>query len=148
MLIIPLNIDGQTNPYGFASVWQGKVFRPDSFLFSVDEYEDLLITPIIENFPAFMDSCITGLKSIRNYRSAERALKRIINMSSLLTEKQINKIIELSSKNDQITHAALCAKEYLPALLKIGKHDTSNDYYKDFITSLNIYRQSMGLSIY
>lgn len=133
LLVIPLSLDG-TIPTGFLRHIQSVKFQP----------EDINLTDIA---PAFLkgktekgiSTLINLIGSSYNYRDAEKNFSIILPILDELNEDQGKRLLELSCSNDQIYHAGLCAKEYLPKLLKNFGHLISDSQLNFLVSTCNRY---------
>jgi len=119
--IIPLSLDGSI-PKGFISHIQSAKLR-----FSYITLIDLIPGLSRFNQKIAIDANIHLVEWSRSYRAAEMAFKMLIPHVDQLTEEQATRLLQVSRCNDQVHHAALCAKEYLPPLLEKYGHLIEDD---------------------
>lgn len=116
MTVIPLSVDDSI-PQGFISNLQSVRINPETV-----SIRDLL--------PGFLShSVTTGIYLIievigrsGSYRSAEANFSLILPYIHQLTDEQMHNLLERAFENEQIHHAARCAREYMPPLLKSHGH--------------------------
>lgn len=112
MTVVPLSIDG-TNPTGFASSIQAVRVDPNNITL-----RHLLPAFLKNDFNAGIQIAIEILGRSHTFRSAEENFLFILPHLSRMSDAQIKLLLHRSSTNDQIYDATLCAKDYLPPILK------------------------------
>ena len=119
--IIPLSLDGSI-PKGFISHVQSSKLR-----FSSISLIDIIPGLFRFNQKLAIDANITLVEWSRSYRAAEMAFKMLIPHVDQLTEDQAVRLLQVSKDNNQVHHAALCAREYLPPLIEKYGHAIEHD---------------------
>jgi hypothetical protein len=122
--IIPLSLDGSI-PKGFISHIQSAKLRFESI-----SLIDLIPGLFRFNEKLGIDANITLVGLSGSFRLAENAFKMLLPHIDQLTESQAKKLLNVSKDNSQVHHAALCAREYLPPLLKKYGHTIEPDNLK------------------
>jgi TIR domain len=114
--IIPISIDTTISP-GFMGYIQSKRAKPGQ----IDR--DLLLNGIAKHDVGFViDRLIARLSGSGTYRSAENNFRRLSPFLKRATREQNVAILRAALDNNQIAHATLCARSYLPPILrKYGK---------------------------
>lgn len=128
ILFIPLTLD-DTTPYGFMNIRNGK---------KINAYRippDLIIKPILEKFPEIklLTLLINYLENCRNFRDCEAAMNRLEPYFDQLNPEQINEIIDISIRNDQVWNANRCANRYLPKFIKIYRDQIDENKLKKLL---------------
>ena len=111
--IIPLSLDG-TIPQGFIAHLQSVKIDQDSI--SID---DLLPAFMTHSFSKGIAILIDRIAGSRNYRGAEANFQKILPFISKMTGEQVKSLLDKVADNDQVYDAALCARDYIPPLLKL-----------------------------
>ena len=114
--IIPLSVDG-SSPKGFFSNVQATKVDIDSL-----SIKDLLPGFLKHNFDRAIAIILKVIAQSRSFRSAESNFQLILPHLEGLGEKHVQELLEQCAANDQIHHASLCAKNYIPPLLKSHGH--------------------------
>lgn len=120
--IIPLSLDGSI-PMGFISHVQSAKLH----------FQSVSLIDLIPGLYRFkqelaIDANIHLIDWSPSYRAAEMAFKLLLPYIDQLTNAQMTRLLEVVRGNNQVHHAALCAKEYLPPLLeKYGQLIDKND---------------------
>ena len=112
MTVVPLSLDG-TNPTGFVSNYQA--VRVDQNNISI---RDLMPAFLKHDFAAGIDLAIDLIGRSGGYRAAEENFQLILPHISRMTNAQIRLLLKRVADNGQVHHASLCARDYLPPLLK------------------------------
>lgn len=114
--IIALSLDG-TISQGFISHIQSVKVNPDF----------MTIRDLIPGFLKHDSS--TGIRLMieligrsESFRGAEGNFQMILPHIPKMTDEQIKLLLEQSAANKQVAHANLCAREYIPPLLKSHGH--------------------------
>jgi hypothetical protein len=109
--IIPLSVDG--------SIPQGAMNHIQSTHIGLQPTYQKLFPGLAAHDVAFTISAIIQIIARSgNYRTAESNFAMILPYLNRATDQQIVDLLNVSYHNNQICHAALCAREYLPPLLK------------------------------
>lgn len=135
IFIIPLQLDANTNPFGFINHIQGKQFE---FRFIecqgmriIQEHSDLLtylIQPIVGEFPSPMiPAVIKELERAGSYCYAERVMELLVPYFDKFKREDIDTFIDAAINNNQIFVAALCRGEYLPKFIEINKDKINSE---------------------
>lgn len=114
--VIPLSLDGSI-PQGFISGYQSVKIDPDKITI-----RDLIPAFLKHDFSVGIKLLIEVVAKSRGFRSAEENFQQILPYLPNMTDDQIKTLLECSAENSQIHHASLCAREYLPPLLKSHGH--------------------------
>lgn len=109
--INPLWID-KTEPFGFLIRIQGKEFNKLNLIGPIfDEHQDYMIKKSIK-----------ALKKITyGYRETEMVMGLLQPHFGDLSYEDVNKLVDIAIKNDQIYDAGRCRDEYLPDFIDINK---------------------------
>jgi hypothetical protein len=110
--IIPLSLDG-TKPKGFIAHVQS--VRVDADEISVDA---VLPAFVKHDFPLAIKILTEQLARARSFRSAEDRFGEIFPHIPRMSNPQIRTLMESAAANDQVCHAHLCARQYIPSILK------------------------------
>lgn len=116
MTIIPLSLDG--------SIPQGAINHIQSTLLQGGRatYEQIL-PGLASHDVGFAISAATQLiAGSRSFRSAEYHFQLILPYLAGATDRQIVDLLQISQQNGQIAHASICAREYLPPLMRSHGH--------------------------
>ncbi len=116
MTIVPLSLDG-TMPTGLVSSFQA--IRVDPADITI---RDLLPAFLKHDFGVGIDLIIDMIGSSRGYRTAETNFQLILPHIAKMSDPQVQALLERSADNEQVHHASLCARDYLPPLLKSHGH--------------------------
>jgi hypothetical protein len=116
MTIIPLSLDG--------SIPQGAISHIQSSLLQGGQATYQQILPgLASHDVSFAINVVTGLISAsRSFRSAEYHFQLILPYLPQATDAQIVELLNVSQRNGQVHHASLCAREYLPPLMRSHGH--------------------------
>lgn len=119
ILVIPLSLD-ETIPYGFMNRYQGEKINPR---YSRRIPSELFINPILKKFPEIeiLDLLISRLENCRNFRNCEAAMNSLEPYFDQLDKEQIDQVIDISIRNNQIWNATRCFSYYLPKFIKMNK---------------------------
>jgi TIR domain-containing protein len=112
MAILPLSLDG-TTPVGFTSNFQSVKVDPNNVTI-----QDLLPAFFKYDFDHGVAVATDLIADSQNFRSAEENFKLILPHISNMSTPQIKALLERAANNDQVHHASLCARDYIPPLLK------------------------------
>ncbi len=110
--IIPLSLDG-TKPKGFISHVQS--VRVDADEISVDAVMPAFVK---HDFTLAIKILTDQLARAGTFRSAEALFGKIIPLVPRMSDPQIRTLLERAAANNQVHHANLCAREYIPPILK------------------------------
>lgn len=127
ILLIPLSLDKNVNPYGFMSHRQGKLIKyPDIPL-------SYLINPIRYNFPAvrIFSGLIEKLRKVQDFREAEKFMGNLEPYFDKLKQDEINDIVDISIENRQIWDASKCKGEYIPEFIEINQDKIEENKLKE-----------------
>lgn len=119
ILIIPISLD-TTIPYGFMNHFQGEKIKPR---YSRHISPELILGPIIKKFPEIkiLDLLINNLENCHNFRNCEASMNGLEPYFDQLNNEQIDRVIDISIRNNQIWDATRCINYYLPKFIKINK---------------------------
>jgi hypothetical protein len=110
--IIPLSTDGAI-PQGFLAHIQSTKIEP-----TAPTLRDLLPGLAKHDVALVIDKLVAIIGKSVNYRSAEANFELILPYIGRAQRQQVVDLLTVSTANDQVCHASLCAKKYLPPLLK------------------------------
>jgi hypothetical protein len=114
--IIPLSIDGSI-PQGFMSPFQS------TFLENSNPTYQKLVPGLATHDVRFLISAITTLVGqSKTFRGVEYNFQLVLPYLGQATGAQIVELLGVSHRNNQVHHASLCAREYLPPLMKSHGH--------------------------
>lgn len=116
LTIIPLSIDG-TIPQGFMSNIQSAKVDPDQI-----SLHDLIPAFLKRDFSSGIDLVIELIGTSRNYSSAEANFALLMPHISKLSPKQAQVLLQYCIDKDQVHDAGLCARDYIPAAIKMYPH--------------------------
>lgn len=112
MTIVPLSLDG-TKPTGFLGAYQAvQVDRDDISL------RDILPAFFKHDFDVAVELVIDLIGESGGFRAAEENFQLILPHISQMSGPQVKRLLNRAADNGQVHHASLCAREYLPPLLK------------------------------
>jgi hypothetical protein len=114
--IVPLPTDG-TIPAGFIAHIQSTKIDPQA-----PTYQDLILGVAKRDVSFLIDGISRIISTSGNYRNAESDFKMILPYMSRATGAQIAERLRVSTKNEQVCNAALCAQTYLPPLFASHGH--------------------------
>ena len=121
MTIIPLSMDG--------SIPQGAINHIQSTRIENDRPTLQQVLPGLASRE--VSFAIDGITKIidrsGNYRAAEANFQLILPYLARATDSQIVNLLTVSERNGQICHASLCAREYLPPLMRSHGHLLQGD---------------------
>ncbi len=129
LLVVPLSIDG-TIPMGLIDHIQSVKVRPEHI--GLIDIAPALLKGKTEKG---LSTLVELIGASYNYRDAEASFEKILPVLHELKPEQGRRLLELSHSNDQIHHAGLCAKEYVPEALKYFGHLISNEK-REFLVSI------------
>lgn len=127
--INPLWID-KTEPFGFLSRIQGKKFNNFN-----------LIGPIFDLHQNYMiKKSITALRKIKyGYRETEMIMGLLQPHFGDLSNVEVNKLVDIVIKNDQIYDAGKCRDEYIPNFIDINEDRIEKNKLEKLQEILNEY---------
>lgn len=127
ILFIPLTINKKIQPYGFMN------FRQGGFISSNSIPLEYLINPILVNFPGvnIFENLIEELSEVVGYRRAERLMGNLEPFFDKLRVFEVNILVDIFIKNNQIWDANRCKRHYLPRFIKINKDKIEEDKLKE-----------------
>jgi hypothetical protein len=134
MTIIPLSIDG-TVPQGFLHQIQSTKINPDA-----PAYQNLLPGLAKLDVSFLIDAITKIISTSGNYRTAESNFAMILPYTSRATGAQIAELLRVSTRNDQVCNAGLCAKTYLPPLFTSHGHLLDAATKKELSDTLDRYK--------
>jgi hypothetical protein len=116
MVVLPLSLDG-TVPIGFmAHIQSTKVDQRNITA------NDILPGLAKRNLDFVLDMLTKELAKAGSFRTAEWDFEQLLPYLDRAKDAQILRILEVSADNGQVCHASLCAKRYLPPLVKSHGH--------------------------
>lgn len=115
--IIPLSLDG-TIPQGFLAAIQSTKIDPTRYIDPASFLPGLMRRD--ESFA--IDAMINVVAQAGSYRGAEHNFEQLLPHLPKANDGQIVRLLRVSAENDQVHHAGLCAKNYLPPLMKSHGH--------------------------
>jgi hypothetical protein len=110
--IVPLSLDGSI-PSGFISSYQSVQVNPEKITLT-----DLLPAFLKHDFALGIALLTDQVASSPGYRSAEQNFQLVLPHVPQMTDAQVKALLEKAAENDQVHHAGLCARDYLPPLLE------------------------------
>ncbi len=116
LTIIPLSIDG-TIPQGFIGNIQSVKINPNQI-----SLHDLIPAFLKRDFSHGIDLVIELIGTSLNYSSAEASFALLMPHISKLSPKQAEILLQYCVGKDQVHDAGLCAKNYIPAAIKMYPH--------------------------
>jgi hypothetical protein len=133
MTIIPLSTDESVSP-GFMAHIQSKRIDPNNVSHTV------LFDGIVKCDCKFAIDCmINRLELSRNYGSAEANFRLLSPYLDRATNEQVVDILKAAASNNQIAHAGLCARDYLPPLFATHKHLLAEEDRRELKMTLSRY---------
>lgn len=133
LLVIPLSIDG-TIPMGFISHIQSVKVQSESI-----GLIDIAPALLKDKTEKRLSTLVEIVGASYNYRGAETGFSIIFPILHELNQYQGKRLLELSYANDQIHHAGLCAKEYIPKTLELFGHLISDEQRQFLVHNCNNY---------
>jgi hypothetical protein len=112
LLVVPLSLDGNIPP-GFLGVYQSARLDPQNF--SVQSLAPALTS---KDPDKGLHNLIYALARSPNYRSAEANFAPIIPFIPTMGPAHASAILDAAAANDQISNAALCVRNHIPAVLR------------------------------
>jgi hypothetical protein len=112
MAILPLSLDG-TIPSGFLAHIQSTKVDPRNIT-----AQDILPGLAKRNLAFVLDTLTKELAKAGSFRTAEWDFEQLLPYLGRAKDAQTLRILEISADNGQVCHASLCAKRYLPPLMK------------------------------
>lgn len=116
MTIMPLSLDG-TIPQGFISNFQSVKTNRDRITI-----DDLIPGFLKHDFTFGIDFIVDIIGGSGSFRSAEKYFQMILPYLPKMADTQIKTLLEHCAENNQVHQASLCARDYLPPLLKSHGH--------------------------
>lgn len=116
MTVIPISIDG-SNPQGFIAKIQATKVDPQKISIS-----DLIPGFLKHDFNSGIDIIINTIGKSGTYRGAEEHFQLILPHIGKLSDKKMKRLLEQVVANNQVHDATLCAREYIPPLIKSHGH--------------------------
>lgn len=112
ILILPLSIDDTVSP-GFLGLYQSARVEPTRI-------DIAQIAPALTTKDVFkgVGNLIHLLASSRSFRSAEQNFTFLLPHIPALGANRAVELLEVCAANDQIKHASLCARDYIPEVLR------------------------------
>lgn len=112
LLVIPLSLDHTVSP-GFLGLFQSVRIDPARI-------DVVQIAPAItaRDVDKGLGNLLELLSSSRSYRSAEQNFGFLMPHLQTLGPARAVELLNICAANDQIEHAGLCARDYIPALLR------------------------------
>jgi hypothetical protein len=89
-----------------------------------------------------IDKIIGIIHKSPNYRQAEANFELILPYLDTATDGQITELLRVSTDNNQVCNAGLCAQKYLPPLLKSHGHLMAPEERKMLEDTLKLYAPS------
>ena len=116
MTIIPLSLDG--------SIPQGAINHIQSTLLQGGQATLQQLVPGLaaHDVTFAINALINIVGGSRSFRSAEYNFQMILPYLQRATDAQIVRLLSVSQANGQVCHASLCAREYLPPLMRSHGH--------------------------
>jgi hypothetical protein len=133
LLVVPLSLDG-TIPMGFLGYMQSARVYP-AYIGLTDIAPALLKGKTTKG----LSTLIELIGASYNYRDAEKNFAVIFPVLHELNLEQGKRLLELSHSNNQIHHAGLCAKNYVPKALALFGHLISVEQRKLLVSTCNRY---------
>jgi len=135
MTIIPLSIDGSI-PQGFLGHIQSTKISPDA-----PTFKDLVPGLAKQDVSFLIDAITKIISGSANFRKAESNFELILPYIDRATDGQLAELLKVSTQNNQVCNAGLCAQTYLPPLLASHGHLLDAATKKELIETLNRYRR-------
>ncbi len=110
--IVPLSLDS-TLPPGFLSAYQAISLSPGQVALA-----DLLPLFFAHDFNLGVEMTTRIIAGSKSFRGAEENFQLMLPYLTRLSDGQVKALLQCAADNDQIHHASLCAREYLPPLVK------------------------------
>jgi TIR domain len=130
MTVVPLSVDG-TNPKGFLAHVQAKPFDPDAPNIAH------LVTALAKRDFAFTASTLIGrVRASRSWRQAEAQFELVLPYLENMSNEHIRDLLIASAENGEVCHASLCAKKYLPPLVKSHGHLLNEQLRRQLIDAM------------
>lgn len=121
MTIIPLSLD-EAIPQGFISSFQSVKVDPERITLHA-----LIPGFVKHDFARGIEILTSLIGRSSSFRAAEANFELILPYIPRMTGEQIKLLLERSADNGEIHHANLCARRYLPPLLKSHGHLLSEE---------------------
>lgn len=113
--IVPLCLD-DTIPFGFIAKIQG-IHVPPTGIDPVTVLE-----PLVKRFPRLVIPGMIGrVRDAGSFRSAEAAMRPLVNQFPELTQTELDALVQASIQNGQVWSASKCRTEYLPELVRVNR---------------------------
>lgn len=135
MTIIPLSIDGSI-PQGFIGHIQSTKINPDA-----PTFKDLVPGLAKQDVSFVVDAITKIISGSANYRKAESNFELILPYIDRATDAQITELLKVSTRNNQVCNAGLCAQTYLPPLSASHGHLLDAATKKELDETLNRYKK-------
>ncbi len=133
LLVVPLSLDG-TIPMGFLGYIQSAKVAPE-YVSLTDIAPALLKAKTAKG----LSTLVELIGASYNYRNAEKSFAVIFPALNELAPEHGKRLLELSHSNDQIHHAGLCAKIYIPKAIEVFGHLISVEQRKYLVEICNRY---------
>jgi TIR domain len=112
MTIIPLSLDG-TKPTGFIANFQAVPVDRDSI-----SIRTLIPAFFRHDFDVGVELTIDLIGKSGGYRAAEENFQLILPYIARMSDAQVKLLLDRVADNGEVHHASLCARDYVPPLLK------------------------------
>lgn len=129
MTVIPLSLDGITPP-GFLAHIQAVRVAPSSLTI-----RDLVPGFVKHDFGKGIDLIIDLIGGSGSFRGAEANFQLILPFIEGLTDRQGKELLERAVANNQVHHAGLCARDYIPRLLNRYGHLLESEH-REFLSGI------------
>jgi hypothetical protein len=116
MTIIPLSMDGSIPPGAISHIQSSRIENDRPTL------QQVLPGIAARDISFAIDGITRVIEASGNFRAAEANFQLIRPYLVKATDAQIVGLLTASNNNDQICHASLCAREYLPPLMQSHGH--------------------------
>lgn len=116
MTIIPLSLDGSI-PLGAINHIQSSLLQNGQAT-----YQQIFPGLAAHDIAFTIDAGTRLVAGSRSFRSAEHHFQLLLPYLNRATDAQIVELLNVSQRNGQVEHASLCAREYLPPLLRTHGH--------------------------
>jgi hypothetical protein len=131
---ICLLLDNSTPP-GFLQAVQGRRCRDGTVTL------DDLLPGLIKAAPNIvLTNMISVISKSRSFRGAEENYGELVPYIKKLSPEQAMRLLEAGYKNDQVMHASLCAKDYIPKVLAIHGGVISEELHRNISAICNQYK--------
>lgn len=133
--VVPLSIDGSV-PQGFLGHIQSTKINPDE-----PTFKDLVPGIAKHDVSFLVDAITTIISGSGNYRKAESNFELILPYLDRATDAQITELLKVSTRNNQVCNAGLCAQTYLPPLFTSHGHLLDDATKKELSETLDRYKK-------